>query len=550
MVADARGTSPMFNVVTTPEHSRIRADFGGVQLLHDPNEVQDFVLEYPFCVEALLVLADICRSSGEHEQAFHLTRRAVYAVECNFDAGFSPFLASDFGDASKPLVWPRVRLTLPEMSEPTWPGWPWLAAIWAHMLGLASRGMNRTAVEVYKFLLSLTLPRDPVHALAHLDYLCLRAGEHDLLVRLARDLVPPFQKSNLEGSEVTRLDLVLPNFAYSAALAGHLSAIGGRGAKALEADETAALRNISVGDVLAPCLGSVEALQTGAEGDEEYPSQPHVALMRAMLLFPHVLRPLLSGLSVALDAPAPKGSPYGSTWAELLERRPLVASTHVRHERHFLVHALVADAYASRCAPLWRGEPALRWLHSCAGRLAQMSESTLFDGELMEARRQWSQARFRLEPALTIDYKEFSSSEVGSERRAPAVLEHAMNSLSSEAAIEAAMEQRLSRPSLGHGDATAAILAGGAGNQGDDFAALMRALRSYVGDQASESGADPPAADIGAGGGAEGFASHGESEGEQALAQLVEMGFSASEAKEALESAGGDIAAAIGSMTS
>ena len=68
------------------------------------------------------------------------------------------------------------------------------------MQTLSRRGLHRTALEVGKLLLALN-GDDPMGAMCCIDYLALRAGQHDWLQRLAAE----------QGAG-------LPNMVYSLAL--------------------------------------------------------------------------------------------------------------------------------------------------------------------------------------------------------------------------------------------------------------------------------------------------------------------------------------------
>lgn len=315
------------------------------------------------------------------------------------------------GEACCSISWPRVRVQLAE--DPSWPGWSWFTTLWGYMLALASQGLPRTAFEVCKLILAMTLPNDPTHSLVHLDYFALRAEEYDVLLEISEKLNPPCP---LPNNTIVRLDFCLPNFAYSAALAHYLR----RSIK--DEDEAAALSTISVQDLTTPPQKML--LQPTEDG----PSPPHLALMRAMLLFPRTLRSILETLGISLNASA-SGSPCKLSWSELLDRSPLKGETHILHQQHFLAHALVSDAFVQRCATFFRSEKMLRWLHACTGRLVQMCESSLFEQELMAVRRSWSEAPLAIASAMANDYKDFSAAEVGAERKAPRVLEEAINSL-------------------------------------------------------------------------------------------------------------------------
>lgn len=409
MVTDS---SQCFRIETTPERTKMLLEFASDAASYEPQMVYDFLMDYPFCVEALLVASEMSREGRDHQEAFRLLRRAVYAAECSFNGAFSPFSETQVpmvrGDGCCILSWPRVRVQLPG-NDSSWPGWSWLMALWGYMLGLASQGLPRTSLEVCKLILAMTLPYDPTHSLAYLDYFALRAEEYDFLLHFVEHFNPPCA---LPAQCIMRLDCCLPNFAYSAALAYYLRTDG-------DACEASALGTVNVEHLTEPCW--VRAGSDRTDG----PSQAHLALLRAMLFFPGTLRSIFDNLGISLNSSA-SGSPYKLSWSELLDRSPL-GQKPTLHQQHFLAHALVSDAFVQRCAAFFRGERMLRWLHACAGRLVQMCESSLFEKELLQARKAWSEAPLAVANALANDYKQFSTSEVGPERKAPVIFENAVN---------------------------------------------------------------------------------------------------------------------------
>ena len=249
----------------------------------------------------------------------------------------------------------------------------------------------------------------------HLDFLCLRAQEYAMLIEIAEGFDLP---CSLPSQTVLRLDCAMPNFAYAAALALHHLKCGGRAAQ--NADEAAAIGTVSVEDLTLRCWKRDEPKEEGA-------SRSHVALMHAMLLFPRLLRPILQALSVSL-ATSPAGSPYSAPWQQLLEKSPFAPQTHVLHKQYSRMHGLVSEAFVHRCAALFRGDRTLRWMHACAGRLTQMCESSLFEKELMQERKSWSEAELGVGEALSKDFHEFNTLEVEAERKPPVILELAFNS--------------------------------------------------------------------------------------------------------------------------
>eukprot|EP00930_Biecheleria_cincta_P063871 TRINITY_DN49403_c0_g1_i1.p1 TRINITY_DN49403_c0_g1~~TRINITY_DN49403_c0_g1_i1.p1 ORF type:complete len:362 (-),score=79.01 TRINITY_DN49403_c0_g1_i1:24-1019(-) len=317
---------------------------------------------------------------------------------------------------------------------------------------------------------------------------------------------------------VFRLDCTLPNFAYSVALSLRL------GAGTEKLDDSVALRSV----VVADCLPG--ATVDGDDDPERLAARPHAALMRAMLLFPQVLRPLLAALSVNFDASAPADSAYKTTWSQLLEKAPLSQHRESRHNRHALTHAVMSDAYAKLVAPLWRDPGTLAWLHSCAGRLVQMFESSLFAGELAEARQSWCAAPLGLQDALELDYKDFSSLELGPERRTPPCIERALGSLLAAAPALPQAAQPLDEEE----ELQRALRLSAAAEE-------SRERRRLVEEQDREL-QESLAVDQAAGQSSEETSSN--------LALLLEMGFETDAARKALAQTNGDAAAAIAILTS
>jgi len=511
--------APVFGIRSTAAHKRICQELLSAQLTHDPNEIQQVLLERPFCLEALLIFADMLRTNGDHDKAFGIIRRAVYSVECSVDAGFSPLRQAGAGCPR-----PCVALDLPAATDRTWPGWPWLASLFTYMIALQRQGLVRTAVEVCKLLLAMALPRDPLHLLAHVDILCLRAQQYDLLQQLSLRLLKQFCGES--GVDFFRLDCILPNFAYSTAISGCL--------KLGTSFSLKAVNSVSVADVLP----SEQRFQRAdADQDPEVMAiQPHAALMCAMLLFPAVLRSLLEAVGAKLDGPPPVGSPCSETWNQVLSRRPFAESGDFRHGRHFLLHANLGDAYCRHAVPFWRSLDMQRWLHACAGRLVKMSESSLFDGELSEARCTWSKASLGLADTLVSDYATFDTSEVGPDWKPPSViLDMTFVDVQEAAALRPQRDLHME-------DVESQLLRAMRLSAATEDARQRRTLveqqdveyrESLLHDQARVASQDSEVRTEG-------------TDGMAALtAQLVNMGFAAEQAEQALIDAGGNIELAV-----
>lgn len=396
MTADSDGFgAAIFDFEDTPQSSRLLEQLRECLQAQDPNLLQHFLQRNQFCVDGLLTLADYLRGQSSHEQAFQIVRRAVYALECNFNPAFSPFSETGVGPAA---LRPRVALKL--SGEAEWPGWSWLRALWLYMRGLANQGMHRTALEVCKLLLAATLPRDPTHSLPYLDFLCLRSRQFDALSAYA-ELIPTEYGLVADGSPpaTARLDLALPSFAYSVALAGFM--------KAGSAPDLAALNEVCIADVTE----GMKAAPGGASEELSAAAVVHVRMMRALLVFPLALRPLLDEAGVSDHGSAPGGSSSRVPWGELLGQPPFSDAADFRHEAHGSVHGRLCLAYAKRCGALWRADLSMRWLHSCAARLVSMHASSVFAADLSAARQCWRCSPLCVEDALRADYGELATEE-------------------------------------------------------------------------------------------------------------------------------------------
>eukprot|EP00933_Yihiella_yeosuensis_P022618 TRINITY_DN17795_c0_g1_i2.p1 TRINITY_DN17795_c0_g1~~TRINITY_DN17795_c0_g1_i2.p1 ORF type:complete len:779 (-),score=180.67 TRINITY_DN17795_c0_g1_i2:207-2474(-) len=360
----------------------------------DPNLVQQWMQRSSqFNVDGLLVLAEYHRGQAHHEQAASLTRKAVYALECAFSADFSPFHPTGVGPAA---LRPRVRLQIDDSAD--WPGWSWLRAMWLYMSGLAGQGMHRTALEVCKLLLAATLPRDPLRSLLWFDYLCLRSRQFEALSKHAYHMSSLYnvQGKLTSGEAALRLDLALPNFAYSIPLASFM--------KDGKSPDFALLNQVSIDDLISKAAAR-NAESEAEDSTEDAAALPqgaaaHARLMRALLFFPLALRPLLEEAGEKLEAPAPSRSPSRETWVALLARPPFSDGAGFGHERHKVAQGRIAGAYAKRCGSLWKANSALVWLHACASRLASMHESSAFASELAAARSAWSSSDLCVDGAL------------------------------------------------------------------------------------------------------------------------------------------------------
>ncbi|XP_005999258.1 transcription factor 25 [Latimeria chalumnae] len=205
----------------------------------DPNNIVLLLRMYPYHIDSLLQLCDVCRIQDDQEMARDLIERALYSFECAFHPVFS-------------LTNGTCRLDYRRQENRAF-----FLALFKHMVFLEKRGCPRTALEFCKLILSLDPDNDPLCLLLIIDFLSLRAKEYLFLTRM------------FEEWEAHRNLSQLPNFAYSVSLVFYL---------------------LSQQDDLAETEGA--QLQEKAD---------HM-IQTALIMFPGVLMPLLDHCSVQPDA--------------------------------------------------------------------------------------------------------------------------------------------------------------------------------------------------------------------------------------------------------
>eukprot|EP00746_Dinoflagellata_sp_MGD_P025354 gnl/MRDRNA2_/MRDRNA2_159580_c0_seq1.p1 gnl/MRDRNA2_/MRDRNA2_159580_c0~~gnl/MRDRNA2_/MRDRNA2_159580_c0_seq1.p1 ORF type:complete len:778 (-),score=156.39 gnl/MRDRNA2_/MRDRNA2_159580_c0_seq1:54-2387(-) len=423
----------VFDFHHTTASERAFEKFEACLVMYDPQSLYHLLQEQPFCVDTLLALAEMHRNQSEHEQAFKLVHRALYVFECIFHPNFSPFQASSAGRCP---AQPRVSLRIPDLlpqqqdeesenerpqREVLWPGWNFFRALWMYAHGLSGQGLHRTSLEVCKLMLSMTLPRDEFHVLVLMDFLCMRARRYDLLDSFSHRLIPqhlsmlmPDVNQSQASAVVQRLDLCMPNFAYSQALGAFM-----RSTDPVTADP---LNLLGISDVTAPSADEEE--------EDKGPGEPHRRLMRALLYFPMMLRPLLEEAGVKQLSSFPGGSPSRETWQDLFAKPPFSNAVEFRHDVHGAVHSRIIEAFVKRAGPLWRNDAVLLWLHGCAGRLTRMHESSANAADLAAARRTWAESRLGVEVALSQDYPDLLATEGDSTNPThPRILQRALENV-------------------------------------------------------------------------------------------------------------------------
>ena len=175
---------------------------------HDPNLIVDFLREYPFNVDAMLILSQVCLQTSQLERGEWFLRRALYAVQSFLHPRFIE--KAVVGKAR--LVEENKVDNGEQQSAGAMLADSFRNALFRAVILNDKRGCKLTAFALAKLLLGLNPTSDPSNVLVLLDQLALKA-QPDYISQLRQpDRVKVFGVDS-------GLHLVLPNFAYSNVLA-------------------------------------------------------------------------------------------------------------------------------------------------------------------------------------------------------------------------------------------------------------------------------------------------------------------------------------------
>lgn len=144
---------------------------------------------YPYHVDTLLQLSELCKLSEDLQMSAEFTERALYSLESAFHPSFN-------------ITTANCRLDYRKQQNRAL-----FITIFRHLIFIGGRACYRTSLEFCKLLLSLDPSEDPLAVVLAIDFYALRAKEYQWFV----DFCQIWEKSrNLSQ---------LPNMAYSLALA-------------------------------------------------------------------------------------------------------------------------------------------------------------------------------------------------------------------------------------------------------------------------------------------------------------------------------------------
>nr|CAG4648156.1 EOG090X0BCY [Moina brachiata]SVE93198.1 EOG090X0BCY [Moina brachiata] len=176
------------------EYRQIQYSFWDAVSSLNPANIVAIVNMFPYHIDSLIQLSDICRMSEDPQMASELIERALYILESAFHPSFN--LASG-----------KCRLEYKNQENRAL-----FLAIFKHLVFIGLRGCYRTALEFCKVLYSLDVENDPLAVVLMIDFYALKAQEYAWFIEFFNTFE---SKKNLSQ---------LPNMAYAIALAHFFNA--------------------------------------------------------------------------------------------------------------------------------------------------------------------------------------------------------------------------------------------------------------------------------------------------------------------------------------
>lgn len=250
LVESTDGSELYFVFEHSKSYQKIQFSFLDAVESLNPQNIANLHNEFPFHIDTLLQLSEICKMGDDRQAATELIERALYV----FESSFHPLFSLTRGTS-------RLDYRIAENR-------PFFLALWRYALTIGRKGCYRTALEYCKLMLSLDPKNDPLCILLLIDFYALRSEQYDFLIRLYDEW---------KGS---RRLLLLPNFGFSVPLAMfHQATRRGQGK---DEDED-------------KCLQSANDM-----------------LQNSLLLFPGLLLPLLDKCGIAADRAVQENSYFNS----------------------------------------------------------------------------------------------------------------------------------------------------------------------------------------------------------------------------------------------
>uniref|UniRef100_A0A182K0P4 Transcription factor 25 n=1 Tax=Anopheles christyi TaxID=43041 RepID=A0A182K0P4_9DIPT len=173
----------------SPSYRQVQQKFLDAVESMDSENIIRIINQYPYHVDSLIQLSELCKMTDDHAMASELIEHALLALESSFHTMFS-------------LTQGNCRLDYRRQENRAL-----FITLFKHAQHLESRACSRTALEVAKLILSFDPVNDPLAMILIVDYYAIRAKQYEWLVTL------------YEEWDATNNLSQLPNMAYSYAMA-------------------------------------------------------------------------------------------------------------------------------------------------------------------------------------------------------------------------------------------------------------------------------------------------------------------------------------------
>nr|CAG4643427.1 EOG090X0BCY [Ilyocryptus agilis] len=222
------------------EYRQIQFNFWDAVASLNPSNIVALVNKYPYHVDSLIQLSDICRMSEDPQMAAELIERSLYILESAFHPSFN--LASG-----------NCRLEYRQQENRAF-----FLAIFKHLVSIGQRGCYRTALEFCKLLYTVDLDNDPLAIILMIDFYAIKANEYAWFIEFFEAFEP---KKNLSQ---------LPNMAYAIALAHFYQSKSGAAGSLARSDDYLQQALMMFPGVLLPLLDKCSIQADGRVTKHEY----------------------------------------------------------------------------------------------------------------------------------------------------------------------------------------------------------------------------------------------------------------------------------------
>lgn len=186
---EACSSSSLFIFEHTESYQKVQFLFYDAVESLDHNNIMALLNAHPYHIDSMLQLSEICKINEDYRMAAELIERALYVFESSFHTLYN-------------VTTGECRLEYKRAENR-----PFFLSLFRHIKYVGEKACYRTALEFCKVLLSLDPVDDPLCVFLLIDYYSIRSDQYDFFIQLVDEF------------DITRNILLLPNIAYSYALA-------------------------------------------------------------------------------------------------------------------------------------------------------------------------------------------------------------------------------------------------------------------------------------------------------------------------------------------